>query len=365
MTDTVDGIPLFDSISPEQLGSINLVLACLSDGPRDTEPTLRGLLMRSGVSGGLVNPRDCLRFAIKLGLVDETRGEVRLSTLGQELLAAASWPPYNLLTAAQGRRLLDELVQRPDFAIPLGRLLLKMTRRRDGSLDIVPRSVPLRRDETQSLHAMQSMCAIGYSGGVLVMAPEAYEAVIDVLGTSAVVSEEELIRVLELQRRRAVEAENYVMDLEIERLTRSSRPDLAGLVERIAARDVAAGYDIRSFELDGSDRFIEVKSSTGTYLKFVLSRNERRFLEEHDSTAWIYFVPRVHELPSLSRPVLAMPNPSSWINELATIETQDFLIEFPSTIANSGAGNAEVVWLPRRVGSNPTASTQSGHSVGV
>ena len=35
MTDAADGIPLFDSISPEQLGSINLVLACLADGPHD------------------------------------------------------------------------------------------------------------------------------------------------------------------------------------------------------------------------------------------------------------------------------------------------------------------------------------------
>ena len=356
MTDAVDGIPLFDSISPEQLGSLNLVLACLSDGPRDTAPILRALLMRSGVSGGLVNPRDCLRLAIEIGLVDETRDEVRLSALGQELLASASWPPYNLLTEAQGRRLLDELMQRTDFATPLGRLLHKMTRRRDGSLDIVPRSVSLRRDETQCLHALQSMCAVVYSAGALVMAPEAYEAVINVLGTSAVVSEEELMRVLELQRRRAVEAENYVMELEVDRLTRGSRPDLAGLVERIAARDVAAGYDIRSFELDGSDRLIEVKSSTGTGLKFFLSRNERRFLEEHDSTAWIYFVPRVQELPSLSRPVVAMPNPSRWINEQATIEAQDFLIEFPSTIAITAASDTEIVWLPRRDSNNPLLS---------
>ena len=354
MTDAADGIPLFDSISPEQLGSINLVLACLADGPRDTEPTVRALLMRSGVSGGLVNPRECLRLAIALGLVDETRGEVRLSDLGQELLTAASWPPYNLLTEDQGRRLLDELIQRPDFATPLARLLRKMRRRQDGSLDIIPRSVSLRRDETQCLHALQSMYAVGHSAGVLVMAPAAYDAVIDVLGTSAVVSEEELMRVLELQRRRAVEAENHVMGLEIERLTRGSRPDLAGLVERVAARDVSAGYDIRSFELDGSDRLIEVKSSTGTNLRFVLSRNERRFLEEHDSIAWIYFVPRVQELPSLSRPVVAMPNPSSWINERATIEALDFFIGFPSSI---GSGNTEIVWLPRREGNHPPLST--------
>ena len=293
-------------------------------------------------------------LAIALGLVDESRGEVWLSALGQELLAAANWPPYNLLTEDQGRRLLGDLIQRPDFATPLAGLLRKMRRRQDGSLEIIPRSVSLRRDETQCLHALQSMHAVVYSAGVLVMAPAAYDAVIDVLGTSAVVSEQELMSVLELQRRRAVEAEAHVMGLEIERLTRGGRPDLAGLVERIAARDVAAGYDIRSFELDGSDRLIEVKSSTGTILRFVLSRNERRFLEEHDSTTWIYFVPRVQELPSLSRPVVAMPNPSSWINEQATIEALDFLVEFPGSIES---GNSEIVWLPRKENDHPTLST--------
>ena len=150
------------------------------------------------------------------------------------------------------------------FAPPLARLLRKMTRRQDGSLDIVPRSIALPRDETECLHALQSMCAVRYSAGALIMEPTVYESIIDVLGTSAVVSEEELLRALDLQRVRAVAAEDHVMAIEIERLTRGSRQDLAGLVERVAARDIAAGYDIRSFELDGSDRLIEVKSSTGT-----------------------------------------------------------------------------------------------------
>lgn len=358
MTEEVDEIPLFKSISPEQLGSINLVLACLSEGPRDVEATVRALLMRSGVSGSFVSPRDCLRLTIELRLVEATRGRVWLSALGQDLLAGASWPPCNLLSEEQGQRLLDEMMQRPDFALPLARLIRKMTRRQDGSLNIVPSSVSLLRDEMECLHALQSMCAVRYSAGVLIMEPTVYGAVINVLGTSVVVSEEELQRVLDLQRVRAVAAENHVMALEIDRLTRGSRQDLATLVERVAARDVAAGYDIRSFELDGSDRLIEVKSSTGSNLRFVLSRNERRFLEEHDSTAWIYFVPRVQELPSLSRPVMAMPNPSRWINEWATIEAQDFSIQFPNSIANIGLGDTEVVWLPRGDGNNSPLSTQ-------
>ena len=64
--------------------AVNLVLSCLSDGPRETEATLRALLMRSGVSGGLVNPYDSLELAIQLSLVEETSGENRLTALGQD-----------------------------------------------------------------------------------------------------------------------------------------------------------------------------------------------------------------------------------------------------------------------------------------
>ena len=107
MTGADNGLELFESVGPDQIGAINLVLSCLADGPREAEPTLRALLMHSGVSGRLVNARGCLGIAMQLGLLHEIDGQLALSALGHELLAAASWPPYNLLTEAQGRRLLS------------------------------------------------------------------------------------------------------------------------------------------------------------------------------------------------------------------------------------------------------------------
>ena len=116
----------------------------------------------------------------------------------------------------------------------------------------------------------------------------------------------------------------------------------------MAARNVAAGYDIRSFELDGSERHIEVKSSTRPYLTFILSRNERTFLEEHNNTAWIYFVPRVHELLSARWPVIAIPNPAKWIQQTAFVEPREFVVQFPSSTSTLGAADGKVIWLPKR-----------------
>ena len=182
MTDVQNGLQLFESVSPDQLGAINLVLSCLSHGPREREPIHRALLMHSGVSGGLVNAGDCVRLAAGLGLLHETHGRIGLSSLGSDLLAAASWPPYNLLSEAQGGRLLDELLDQQHFATSLSSLLRKMRKRIDGSLELLPGSVLLRRDETQCLHALQSMRVVRYTAGVLVMATAVYETVVDVLG---------------------------------------------------------------------------------------------------------------------------------------------------------------------------------------
>ena len=66
------------------------------------------------------------------------------------------------------------------------------------------------------------------------------------------------------------------------RLIAGDRADLARKLEWTSeVRGDGAGYDIHSFELDGRDRLIEVKTTNGTArTPFFLSENERAFSEE-------------------------------------------------------------------------------------
>lgn len=73
------------------------------------------------------------------------------------------------------------------------------------------------------------------------------------------------------QNKRGLEAEEFVLKLEKERL-----PKIASKIKRISDIDVAAGYDIISYENNTSehyDRFIEVKCYIGTP-HFFWSENE-------------------------------------------------------------------------------------------
>lgn len=70
-------------------------------------------------------------------------------------------------------------------------------------------------------------------------------------------------------------AEQFVVDGERRRLTRLGHAEAASKVQRISLTSVGEGYDIRSFEDDGeSERFLEVKGTTGKSMTVDMSNNE-------------------------------------------------------------------------------------------
>lgn len=82
---------------------------------------------------------------------------------------------------------------------------------------------------------------------------------------------EQLLKQQEDQNKRGLEAEEFVLELEKKRL-----PEMAQKIKRISDFDVAAGYDIVSYESNGTehyDRFIEVKCYNGSP-HFFWSENE-------------------------------------------------------------------------------------------
>lgn len=70
--------------------------------------------------------------------------------------------------------------------------------------------------------------------------------------------------------------EELVPNFERTRLLRLEQESLADRVEHIAVTEGdGAGFDIRSFEADGRDRFIEVKTTAyGRQVPFFVSQNE-------------------------------------------------------------------------------------------
>ncbi|HEV2081316.1 MAG TPA: DUF3883 domain-containing protein [Brevundimonas sp.] len=89
--------------------------------------------------------------------------------------------------------------------------------------------------------------------------------------------------------------EQHVLNHEIARLIAADRMDLAKKVEWTAdVHGDGAGYDVRSFEPDGSDRLIEVKATRGgPTTDFFVTRTEREVSQERPD-AWRLY--RLHDL---------------------------------------------------------------------
>lgn len=86
---------------------------------------------------------------------------------------------------------------------------------------------------------------------------------------------------------------------EIQRLRAAGRDDLARQVRHVSVIEGdGAGYDVRSFEVDGADRFIEVKTTSGGLeTDFLITANEIAFSDRHAATYCLY---RLHTFDPVS-----------------------------------------------------------------
>lgn len=100
--------------------------------------------------------------------------------------------------------------------------------------------------------------------------------------------------------------EEFVLEVERRRLGLEGRADLAARVIW-TAQDVGdgAGYDVHSFNADGSSRLIEVKTTNGAAdTQFFLTANEIRVSTTRSTEYWLY---RVYEFNRKSRAIWVLP----------------------------------------------------------
>ena len=85
--------------------------------------------------------------------------------------------------------------------------------------------------------------------------------------------------------------ERLVLENEREYLLSNGCPDLAGKVNKMLDINDKVGYDILSYDVDGSKKLLEVKTTTGgKRLGFHISANEVKVSSENPDNYYIYRV---------------------------------------------------------------------------
>ena len=89
------------------------------------------------------------------------------------------------------------------------------------------------------------------------------------------------------KRIKGKESEEIAYNYEVENLTRQDRKDLADKVD-VKSNDVCLGYDILSYDIEGNEKHIEVKTRSSNNI-FWLTRNELE-ISRNDKNYYIYIV---------------------------------------------------------------------------
>ncbi len=95
--------------------------------------------------------------------------------------------------------------------------------------------------------------------------------------------------------------EQFIMNFERARLIYAGKESLADHIEQVSATiGPSAGFDIRSFDENGSDRFIEAKTTKyGKNTPFFVTPNELRFSRENSSRYFLYRIFKFRETPRM------------------------------------------------------------------
>lgn len=285
------------------------------------------------------------------GLLQVHDAKVRISSLGKRFLSANPKSFFEI-TSSQKQLLIERIVFKGGWNITsrdlFGFFVLNQ------NLEIyefskVDRSLPL--DMVSSAHLFKHL-------GVLVESEEALRVdrrysqfVYELMMDSRTLSELELERILAENRKLGVRGENAVVEFEKKRLMALGKEVQAALVRRISVIDVAAGYDIESFDGDSDElipnRFIEVKSTSKPEVRFYWTRNEREIAVKLNQRYWIYVLVGMLDGRTYDCQPIMIQDPAREIpnNAFLTMEAHTYFINQDAGLSYTEQGFSGISWF--------------------
>lgn len=181
-----------------------------------------------------------------------------------------------------------------------------------------------QRNVRNILHYRKGTEEIVWSGDARYMIPISTDqtVVTSSVPVKSGLSEEDFRKLQERKVEIGQLGEKYVVEYERQNLTKAGRNDLANKVRQISEEDIGVGYDVLSFNVNGENKFIEVKTTTGIGTTFEITANELRVAKELGLQYWLYFV---RDIGGTSR-VTKIQNPAKQIGKLIDIQPTAYTV---------------------------------------
>jgi hypothetical protein len=313
----------FDSVG--NLGEVALALYPLKDGSLEKWVLKSCVYGQSGVSARIPNADLLIDLSVFLGLTDiKKRGKIimiSLTDVGRCLLSFKQFE-RDRFTKQQGKFLLSMVLKKVDISNDLISVINIFNTTSNGDLWVDYRDTRIGCLENRILRLLQQLGAAEYISGNIVIAKHEVEWLISMVSPNLYIDAGNLLDLLEIKRKHGELAEEFVLHKERERLINCNREDLSILVRKVSDQNIAAGYDILSFDGKDSDifhdRFIEVKGTTGNQVSFYISKNELETARRLRDKYWIYCVLNIETTKKLI--MLRNPNKTVFKNRNFTVE---------------------------------------------
>lgn len=309
--------PVVGQLTPDRLGELNLLLEAIELSGSNVRAVNRKVREMAGSIDQAPLPDDYLEICSRLQLIERSVEQIRLSSLGlrvKELLDPDL--PRGIFSKEQALLIEPEVASLPLIDVCVQSVINRMYRWSDG-IRRMRVGESLDEDEDLGIRILQSLHCVDVDNTMgedfFTMSPDAFKRLSSNNQRIRRKTEQELWDELDLQREWAQIAEILVLKYEKQRLAKAGKQELSKAVFRISEWDVSAGYDISSYEIDGTYRYIEVKSSRSMQVRFFWGENERLTAKEKGEQYWVYFVPRVHELEDVLTEVTMINDPISEI----------------------------------------------------
>lgn len=288
------------------------------------------------------------RFA---GLLHVHSSKVRISSLGKRFLTAN---PKNFfeITESQKHLLVERIVFKGSWSIIARELLSFFSLNQTletYEFSKVDRSLP--SDMTSAAHLLKHLGVLFENEDAIQVDKHYAQLVYELMMDSRTLTELELERILAENRKLGVKAENAIVEFEKKRLLALGRDVQASLVRRISVIDVAAGYDIESFDGDSDDltpnRFIEVKGTSKADLRFYWTRNEKEKAVKLKKRYWIYAIVGMKDGRSYHCQPIMIQDPAREIPRHAflTMEAHTYFVNQDAGLSYEEQNLQEVRWF--------------------
>lgn len=323
-----------------ETGTLNLfnkLLISLSDLGGEQEYCATSSIVRqcrSVVFGGeIVDYPNLFAIATHSGLITVKGNAAKTSPLGQKFLRAN---PERFFEITPGQKnLLAERVVFGGGWVPVAKKFFEIFSPHPGgkTYEFAKAEADVPRKLARALQLFKALGIVTETKQSIRVTESYASFVYGLFANRKAMSELELEQILIENRKLGVEAENAVVEFERRRLLALGRTLQADLVRRVSPIDVAAGYDIESF--DGSsgsevipNRFIEVKATTRDYFRFYWTKNERSVARKRRDRYWIYgLVGFRSDQPFGGLPITIQdPDKSIELHSSLSIETHTFYV---------------------------------------